>query len=137
MPLVEQRDVVIVPRGHVLEKKKQVRLQELSRFPLVLLDRTTASRAWLDRHFALLKLSPRVAMEMSSLEVLKRLVELDFGVSVVPELAVRAEIAAKKLVALPLVGAERRMVGLLLPKVPTRAATAFAALTRKALKVTG
>jgi len=137
VPLVEQRDVVIVPRGHVLEKKKQVRLQELSRFPLVLLDRTTASRAWLDRHFALLKLSPRVAMEMSSLEVLKRLVELDFGVSVVPELAVRAEIAAKKLVALPLVGAERRMVGLLLPKVPTRAATAFAALTRKALKVTG
>ena len=133
VPLVEQRDVVIVPRGHALERKKQVRLQDLAKFPLVLLDRTTASRAWLERHFALSKLSPRVAMEMSSLEVLKRLVELDFGVSVVPELSVGAELAAKKLVALPLVGAERRMVGLLLPKVPTRAASAFAALTRKAL----
>jgi DNA-binding transcriptional LysR family regulator len=100
----------------------------------VLLDRTTGSRAWLERHFELAQLIPRVAMEMSSLEVLKRLVELDFGISVVPELAVRAEVADKRLVALPLVGAERRMVGLLLPKVATRAATAFADLARAALK---
>ena len=133
VPLVEQRDVVIVPRGHALAKKAKARLQDLAKYPLVLLDRTTASRAWLERHFALAQLTPRVAMEMSSLEVLKRLVELDFGVSVVPELAVQAEVAARRLVALPLVGAERRMVGLLLPRVPTRAATAFAELARAAL----
>lgn len=134
VPLVEQRDVVIVPRGHALAKRKSVRLDQVARFPLVLLDRTTASRAWLERHLAAAKLSPRVAMEMSSLEVLKRLVELDFGISVVPELSVRDEVSGKRLVALPLIGAERRMVGLLLPKVPTRAASAFAAITRALLR---
>lgn len=130
VPLVEQRDVVIVPRGHALAKRSKVRLLDLAKFPLVLLDRTTASRAWLERHFAVEKLTPRVAMEMSSLEVLKRLVELGFGISVVPELAVRAE---KKLVALQLIGAERRMVGLVMPRVPTRVAVAFAAISRELL----
>lgn len=131
VPLVAQRDVVIVPRGHELASRKTVRLSDVAKFPLVLLDGTTASRAWLERHFALAKLRPRVAMEMSSLEVLKRLVELDFGISVVPELAVVDEVKAKRLVAIPLSGAERRMVGLLLPRVPTRAASAFAKLARK------
>ncbi len=74
-----------------------------------------------------------VAMEMSSLEVLKRLVELDFGVSVVPELAVRDEVLVGRLVTRPLVGAERRMVGLLLPASPSRAAIAFADLARHVL----
>jgi hypothetical protein len=49
----------------------------------------------------------------------------------VPELAVSDEVKAKRLVAIPLFGAERRMVGLLLPKVPTRAASAFAELARR------
>jgi molybdate transport repressor ModE-like protein len=131
VPLVAQRDVVIVPRGHELAARKSARLSDVARFPLVLLDRTTASRGWLERHFALAKLQPRVAMEMSSLEVLKRLVELSFGISVVPELSVRDEVKANRLVAIPLAGAERRMAGLLLPKVPTRAASAFAALARQ------
>lgn len=133
-PLVEQRDVVIAPRGHPLSRRGKVRLVELARFPLVLLDQTTASRAWLERHFAQAQLSPQVVMEMSSLEVLKRLVELDFGVSVVPAFAVRDEVAARRLVALPLVGAERRMLGLVLPRAPTRAASAFAALCRELLR---
>lgn len=131
VPLVGQRDVVIVPRGHALAKKSKVRLQDLAKFPLVLLDRTTASRAWLEGHFAVEKLTPRVAMEMSSLEVLKRLVELGFGISVVPELAVRGE---KRLVAVQLIGAERRMVGLVMPRVPNRAAVAFATLCRELLR---
>jgi DNA-binding transcriptional LysR family regulator len=131
VPLTAQRDVVIVPRGHELASKKSAKLSDVAKYPLVLLDGTTASRAWLERHFGLAKLRPRIAMEMSSIEVLKRLVELDFGISVVPELAVADEVRAKRLVAIPLAGAERRMVGLLLPKVPTRAASAFAELAKR------
>ncbi|MGV3619621.1 MAG: LysR family transcriptional regulator [Archangium sp.] len=133
MPLVPQHDVVIAPPKHELASKQRVKLSELAKHPLVLLDRTTGSRAWLERHFAAEQLVPRVVMEMSSLEVLKRLVSLEFGVSVVPELAVRNEVAAKALVARPLVGAERRMVGLLLPPSPSRAALAFSELARTTL----
>ncbi|PZR09400.1 MAG: hypothetical protein DI536_22755 [Archangium gephyra] len=133
VPLVPQHDVVIAPPTHELASRQRVKLSELARHPLVLLDRTTGSRAWLERHFAAEHLEPRVVMEMSSLEVLKRLVALGFGVSVVPELAVRAEVSAKELVTRPLAGAERRMVGLLLPPSPSRAALAFAELARSTL----
>ncbi|MFZ5441050.1 MAG: LysR family transcriptional regulator [Myxococcota bacterium] len=131
VPLRAQRDVVICRPGHPLAARPRLKPAELARHPLVLLDRTTASRAWLERLFAAHHVAPRVAMEMSSLEVLKRLVELDFGVSVVPELAVEEEVRQGRLVARPLHGVERRMVGLLLPASPGRAAAAFAELARK------
>lgn len=127
-PLFSQRDVLICPPAHALAKRARVRLEELAGQPLVLLDRTTASRAWLEAQFAKLGLTPTVTMEMSSLEVLQRMVELGFGLSLVPEVAVREAAAAGRLVVRPVVGVEPRRVGLLLPPVPTRAARAFAAL---------
>lgn len=133
VPLAAQHDVVIAPRGHELGKKTRVRLSELAKHPLVLLDRTTGARVWLERQFTQAAVTPRVSMEMSSLEVLKRLVALNFGVSVVPELAVRSEVASKELIKRPLQGVPRRMVGLLLPPSPSRAALAFAKLARQLL----
>ena len=137
VPLLTQRDVVISAVGHALASRRKVTVAELAKFPLVLLDRSTGSRAWLEARFAEAKVSPKVAMEMSSLEVLKRLVELDFGVSIVPELAVRDEVAAGRLASRPLVGVEARKVGLLLPSVPTRAARAFADLAKNSLSPRG
>ena len=133
VPLFTQRDVVICAPGHSLADRARVRLQDLAAHPLVLLDTTTASRAWLEARLADAKLSRTVAMEMSSLEVLQRLVELDFGVSVVPELGVRDAVERGRLVSRPLVGVEPRRIGLLLPAVPTRAATAFQTLARQLL----
>lgn len=131
VPLVPQRDVVVVPKGHALAKRSRVRVVDLEPFPLVLLDRTTAARAWLEAQFAAVGAHPRVAMEMNSVEVVKRLAALGFGVAVVPELALRP---ADGLVAVPLVGAtQRRMVGLVVGPAPSRAARAFIELTREVL----
>jgi DNA-binding transcriptional LysR family regulator len=132
LPLVRLRDVVIAPRGHALARRRRVTFAELAEHPLVLLDRTTGSRAWLDAHFAEAGVSPRVAMEMSSVEVLKRLVGLGFGVSVVPALAVGR---ADGLEVLALAGVDRqRQVGLLHGPSPTRATRAFVALAREVLR---
>ena len=70
------------------------------------------------------------------MEVLKRLVELGFGVAIVPALAARREVAARALAAVPLRGVGgRRSVGLLTPaKGPLpRAAAAFVEITRALL----
>jgi DNA-binding transcriptional LysR family regulator len=74
-------------------------------------------------------------MEMSSLEVIKRLVALGFGVSIVPEVAVRGEVARKELVAIPLTGLGARQVGVALPSPgpASRAARAFVALLEQRL----
>ncbi|MEW5740654.1 MAG: LysR substrate-binding domain-containing protein [Myxococcota bacterium] len=132
VPLRPQRDVVVVPRGHPLAKRARVRPSELAEHPLLLLDRTTASRAWLDAHFTASGAQPKVVMEMSSVEVLKRLASLGFGAAVVPDVAVGD---SPDLVAVPLVGLhQRRMVGLVVGPAPSRAARAFAEVARRVLK---
>lgn len=131
------RDVVIVPPDHALARRRRVTIADLGRVPLLLLDRTTGTRAVLDRAFAAAGVVPHVAMEMSSVEVLKRLVELRFGVSIVPEIAVEREVCAGTLVARSLGGLGRaRSVGLVLPRSgpPSRAALAFAELLRSSEK---
>jgi DNA-binding transcriptional LysR family regulator len=132
VPLVHQRDVVVMPKGHPLARRSRVRLQDVAAYPLLLLDRTTGLRTWLEARFAAAKVTPRVTMEMSSVEVIKRLVELDFGLSIIPALAVDARDA---LVAVPLSGLEdRRQVGLVLGPAPSRATRAFVEVARSVLR---
>ena len=69
----------------------RVGVRELAPHPLLLLDRTTSSRALVDLAFAAEELPLTLAMEMSSVEVLKRLAELGFGVAIVPRFSVQRE----------------------------------------------
>jgi DNA-binding transcriptional LysR family regulator len=114
--LAAQRDVLIVPPDHALATRKRLTLGELASETWVLLDSSTSTRALLDGRFRELGLEPRVSMEMSSVEVLKRLVELGFGVSVVPEVATRSEVQNGSLCAVELAGlGNQRKLGLVSP----------------------
>lgn len=134
--LCAQRDVVIVPPRHALARRRELSLGEIMSEPLVLLDRSTASRGLLEERFIALGVRPRVAMEMSSVEVIKRLVELGFGVSVVPALAAAREVRQGTLRALALKAPwPRRDVGLVTPArgLVSHAARAFAEVLREVL----
>ena len=79
---------------------------------------------------------PKIAMELASIEVVKRLVALGFGVSVVPHIAVGAEVEAGSLGCASLFPrAPARTLGVVFPKnaAPTRAAAAFVELARERL----
>ena len=105
------REVVIAPPGHPLARRRRIDLADLARHPLVLLDRSTSARAHLDAAFAAQKIAPRIAMEMNSIEVIKRLVALGFGVSIVPEAAVDRD----QLHTIALTGVAARQIGVVLP----------------------
>ena len=111
-----QREVVICPPAHAYGRRRSISFVELAREPLVLLDQTTASRGLLDERFSELGARPQVAMEMSSVEVIKRLVELGFGLSIVPLLSAARELEQGSLhaVRLPKPWPERN-VGLITP----------------------
>jgi DNA-binding transcriptional LysR family regulator len=123
--LTSQQDVVICPPAHRLARRRAVTALQLVQEPLILLDRTTSTRALLERSFQALGRTPTVVMETRSVDVLKRLVELDFGVSVVPSMAVAREVKARSLVARPLRGLdEARSVGLVTHAAPSLPAAA-------------
>ena len=134
-PLRPQPDVLIVPPAHRLARRKRVPMRELSGEPLLLLGHASAGRVLLETELARAGVKPRIAMEMNSVELLKRLVELGFGLSVVPALAVEREVRQGVLSAVPLGPARRRQMGLLSdargPASP--AAAAFAELCQAEL----
>lgn len=135
-PLAPYEDALICRPDHPLARRRRVDVADVAGVPLILLDRTTGTRAFLEAAFARARVRPRVAMEMGSVEVLKRLVELGFGASVVPLLSVAAETRAGTLVAVPLRGARRgRKVGLATPASGSlsSAAGAFAEIARQEL----
>ncbi len=134
--LVPLPDVLIMPTRHALAGRKRVRLDALAGEPLLMLDRTTATRAYLDAALAELPHPPRVAMEMNSVEVQKRLVELGFGLAVVPALAVERELQAHTLASAQLIGlGPLRHAGLVWAGAEPRgpAARAFIEMTRATL----
>lgn len=135
-PLVPHRDVLITPPGHPLARFSEASLADVARHALLLLDKGTGTRALLDAHFEALGATPEIVMEMSSVEVLKRLVELGFGASIVPALAAHREVSAGTLVTVPLVGLPARHVGLVTPSagLSSHASRAFAALARTVLR---
>lgn len=134
--LAPQEDVVICPPGHPLAARAHVTVAQLVEHPLLVLDRSTSSRALLERAFGAIGRTANVVMETRSVDVLKRLVELDFGVSVVPAISVTREVKAKSLVARPLKGLEdKRAVGLITHTTPhlPGAARVFVATARALL----
>lgn len=135
-PLLVQEDAVIAPPSFRRDGKRPFALDELAREPLVLLDRSTATRGLLDERFRTLGVRPRVVMEMSSVEVIKRLVERGFGLSVVPAMAAARELREGTLRSFELASPwPRREVGLITsarrPLSP--AARAFVAALRAEL----
>ena len=105
-------DVVICPMGHPLTLLGQISLHQVIAYPMLMLEQGSTSRALLDRVLHQAGLTAQVAMELGSIEVMKRFVEIGLGVALVPEVAVREEVLAKRIAAVRVVDLLVREVGL-------------------------
>jgi DNA-binding transcriptional LysR family regulator len=138
--LQAREDVAICAARHAIAARKRIALTDLLRHSLILLDRGSNTRSFIDRRIDRIGIQPRIAMEVGSIEVIKRLVELDFGVSIVPRIAVRNEIRQGTLAAIRIFPRrDWRWIGLLYPKkgIANLAAEAFVRVLRKTLIVRG
>jgi len=91
VPLMAREDVAIFSPVSPLATRKRIRFEHLLEHPLLLLDRGSRTRAFIDRCIAQSGCEARIAMELASIEVIKQLVALDFGASIVPAVAVERE----------------------------------------------
>lgn len=135
-PLTVREDVAIFAPDHPLARRKRLRFEQLLDHPLLLLDHGSRTRSFLDDQLAAHPGRARIAMELASIEVVKRLVALGFGVSVVPQIAVAAEVEAGTLASATLFArSEARSLGVVYPKnAPlSRAATVFVRMARELL----
>ncbi len=114
--LVIREDVAICSPFHPLSQKSRISLKDLSEYPLLLLDRGSNTRTHVDRLFNKENINPKIVMELGSIEVIKKLVQLDFGISIVPLIALYTEIKENRLKAIRIFNkSECRELGIIYP----------------------
>lgn len=135
--LVLREDVGICAPDHPLAGRKRVTLEKLAGFSLLLLDHGSNTRAYVDEKLRDAGLEPAPAMELGSIEVIKHLVRLGFGVSIVPRIAVRRELETRELRAFRVFAkAEARRLGAVIPHkgMLSRAAEVYLDMLRSSLR---
>jgi len=94
IPIFPRHDVLICHPDHELATSRRVRLKDLETRPMILLDQICSSRRIIDEFSEQAGTELTITMELSSIEVIKRFVRIDAGLSIVPEIAVKEEVSA-------------------------------------------
>ena len=100
--LADYETCVVVPPGHPLAACGAVRAAELAGHPLILMEAGTNLRTYVDRLLSAAGVAEQVTMELDNVEAIKRMIEAGLGISMLPQVSIRSEAAAGRLVALGL-----------------------------------
>jgi DNA-binding transcriptional LysR family regulator len=105
--LADYETCAVLPPGHPLTVRHRVRAADLEGIPLILMETGTNLRTYVDRLLSSAGVAEQIAMELDNVEAIKRMIEADLGVSLLPRVSVQAEVSAGRLSALPLTGVPR------------------------------
>ena len=83
-PLLTDRMIVVIPPGHPLERRKAIRLEDLTGVPLILTDPESSVRGLIDRAFAAIGHRAVAAYEVNYVATAVGLVKAGLGVAVLP-----------------------------------------------------
>ncbi|MBI1746190.1 MAG: LysR family transcriptional regulator [Acidobacteria bacterium] len=97
IPAIHEEMVVVMPTRHPLAKAKYVRVQDLAPYRLILFERGSVSRRVLDKFFEKGQVIPKVAMEIENVEIIKPLVAIGLGITIIPYQSVLDEVRRGKL----------------------------------------
>ena len=119
IPLAEFATCVVVYPGHPLSSRNTadrcLTAEELAGNPLILMEEGTNLRTYVDRLLSAAGVQERVTMELDNVEAIKKMIEARLGISLLPRIAVKGEVEAGSLIALPLEDApgSRRTISLI------------------------
>ena len=86
-PFYNWHHAIIVPKGHALENKKDVSLEEIVEYPLVTYHEGFTGRKSIDEAFHKKNLSPDIVISALDADVIKTYVELDLGIGIIASMA--------------------------------------------------
>ncbi len=90
-PFYNWHHAIIVPKGHALENKKDVTLEEIAEYPLVTYHEGFTGRKSIDEAFHKKNLSPDIVISALDADVIKTYVELDLGIGIIASMAYQKE----------------------------------------------
>lgn len=93
-------ELVVSPQNE-LARKGKVRLEDLKEVPIIMLSPDTVGRRFVEQVFKEHGITPQIAMELSSSEEVKRMVELNLGAAVISKLSTSREVRQGSLIRLP------------------------------------
>jgi DNA-binding transcriptional LysR family regulator len=134
------RLVAIAPPDRHWRRRVPLTAAELAREPVILYERGGTIRRVVDDWFRRGRATPRIAMELGNAEATKKLVGAGLGLSIVSEVAAKADARAGALTLIPLRPALHRRIGIITrrDRPPRPAVLAFmTALERAAKRVRG
>ncbi|HEY4301686.1 MAG TPA: LysR substrate-binding domain-containing protein [Candidatus Didemnitutus sp.] len=106
LPFRNDRLVLITHPSHPLAKSTEVDLKSLAGHKFIGFDPDIPTRKAVDQIFRDNKLEITPVMEFDNIETVKRAVEIDHGIAIVPHATVLQEISQGTLAAVPFVGKE-------------------------------
>jgi DNA-binding transcriptional LysR family regulator len=128
--------VLLVPPSHPFAKRKQVTMADVSGEPVVAHNDPSPARERVLRIFEEQHIALNMVIALPSLDGIKRAVELELGVALLPRRCAVTEIARGSLVAVPVQGISRKRQLTLVCRNAHRshAANAFLAVAREAAR---
>jgi len=86
---------VVVPKGHPLEGKKNLSLEDIAEYPIVTYHEGFTGRKSVDETFSKAGITPDIVMSALDADVIKTYVELGLGIGIIASMAYQAERDAK------------------------------------------
>jgi DNA-binding transcriptional LysR family regulator len=105
-PFISDRLIVICHPSHRFAGLSSIRLEDLNDENFIAFEPDLPTRKIIDRHLREHGVSVRQTMEFDNIETVKRAVEIESGVSIVPENTVSTEVSKGILCAIPIVEPE-------------------------------
>ncbi len=123
---------------HTFAKSRSIHIEQISGQRFIGFESDIPTRKAIDRLLREKGIEIRMTMEFDNIETVKRAVEIDAGISIVPSTTIENELAKKSLVAIPLHGTEiARPLALIFKrnKVLSPAMKEFMAVLKSAIPV--
>jgi DNA-binding transcriptional LysR family regulator len=134
VPVMREELLVVTHPAHPLAKRRRLRARDLDGQPCVLFEHGSSTRRVIDEMCAREQIRPRIVMETENVEILKALVAIGMGMTIIPYQAVAREVRAGQLRCARLDGLslvrETGWVYVRAPRVPRLVQQMFEAMDR-------
>ena len=96
-PVMREELLLVTHPAHPVARQRRINISELEDQPLVLFERGSSTRRVIDDMLIRAQVRPRIVMETENVEILKALVAIGMGMTIIPYQAVAREVRAGQL----------------------------------------